>query len=230
MIGRAGTVRVWVTRDEPIDGPMGRAVRDAGLTPVHEPVLERRIVGDARAAVAALGPDDWLVLTSPFAVDAIAANTADAARRPRLAVVGAATRAAAVTCGFEVRLVGSGPGAETLFAELAPHATGHTVCYPRSSRATPPTLPAGIRLVSPVLYETTDRPYRRAVVDEIDVVAVASPSAVRAVGVVARPFASIGTTTTAALRAIGVEPWVVAPTPGFDTLARVIADAVRGPA
>ena len=53
---------------------------------------------------------------------------------------------------------------------------------------------------------------------------MASPSAVRAIGAVALRFASIGPTTTAALRELDLEPWVEAPQPTFSALARVIAD------
>jgi len=72
--------RVWVTRDEPVGGPMAGALEAVGLTPVSEPVLETRVVGDAAEEISTLGPDDWLVLTSPRAVRGVAIGPA---RRPR---------------------------------------------------------------------------------------------------------------------------------------------------
>ena len=87
-----------------------------------------------------------------------------------------------------------------------------------------PELPAGVHVVSPVLYETAPRSWRRGVIEEVDVVAVASPSAVRAVGALNLPWASIGPTTTAALREAGIEPWVEAAEPSFEALARAIAE------
>jgi uroporphyrinogen-III synthase len=214
-------MKVWVTRDEAAEGPLSTALRDAGLEPVLEPVVARRALGDARDEIAGVGPDDWLVLTSVFAVEAVAVEPA---RVPRVAVVGAATRRAALTLNLRVELVGADGTAAGLFGQLAECAEGTTVLYPRSSLAKVPQLPAGIRVVSPVLYETTPRVWRRNVVDEVDVVAVASPSAVRAVGSVDLPFASIGPATTAALREAGLEPWVEAAEPSFEALARAIAD------
>jgi uroporphyrinogen-III synthase len=40
-------------------------------------------------------------------------------------------------------------------------------------------------------------------------------------------FASIGPTTSEALRAIGIEPWVEALEPTFEFLARAIADQTK---
>ena len=59
------------------------------------------------------------------------------------------------------------------------------------------------------------------------VVAVASPSAARAVGRVDLPFASIGPTTTGALRELDVEPWAEACEPTFTALAQAIAERAR---
>jgi uroporphyrinogen-III synthase len=213
-------VKVWVTRDETADGPLARALGDVGLEPVLEPVIERRVLGDAHDEIERLGPDDWLVLTSDFAVRAVAA---DPARVPRVAVVGEASRQAAVDRGLRVELVSADGTAAGLFGQLATCAQGATVLYPRSSLAGVPELGAGIRVVSPVLYETVPRAWRRGVLEEVDVIAVASPSAVRAVGAVDLPFASIGPTTTAALRDAGLEPWIEAGEPSFAALARAIA-------
>ncbi|MCH7634149.1 MAG: uroporphyrinogen-III synthase, partial [Proteobacteria bacterium] len=201
-------MKVWVTRDEPSDGPLSTALRQAGLEVVNEPVLTRRVVSDCRAEIESLREGDWLVFTSAFAVKA--------AHQPdpvvfKVASVGEATKQAAEDAGWIVDFVSEGGDGASLFAELAPLSGGRTICYPRSSQAKPPILASDITLLSPVAYETEPRPYRAEVVNEVDVIAVASPSAVRAVlatGKVNKPFASIGPTTSAALRELVIEPWV----------------------
>ncbi len=210
---------VWVTRDEAGDGPLSIALCEHGLDAVLEPVMARRVVADTLDIISRLGPDDWLVLTSPFAIEAA---VCDAARVPRVAVVGESSRQAAAAHGMQVELVGSGDG-DSLFEELRSKVTSGTVCYPRSSKARPREPWRGVEMQCPVLYETVTRDFDRSVVERVNVVSVASPSAVQAVGPVDLPFASIGPTTSAALRKIGREPWVEAPTPSFDALATAIA-------
>jgi uroporphyrinogen-III synthase len=244
-------MKVWVTRDEGPDGPLSTALRAVGLTVIHEPVLERRIVDDAEDAISQLGPHDWLVLTSPYAVEAVAQ---EAARVPRVAVVSEPSRLAAEARGLRVELVGSEGGAKALFEELRKQTTGGIVCYPRSSLASPPKPWGGVQLLSPVLYETVPRDFDRGVIARVDVVSATSPSAVDAIRAppaswlaaskLARQasagcvnsdvhpdgapqrglrFASIGPTTSAALRKIGIEPWLEAPQRSFGSLAQAIA-------
>lgn len=232
-------MKVWVTRDEEPDGALSTALRAVGLTVIHEPVLERRIVDDAEDAISQLGPRDWLVLTSQYAIEAV---SQEAARVPRVAVVGDPSRLAAEARGLRVELVGKDSGAETLFDELRKQTTGGKVCYPRSSLARPPKPWRGIELLSPVLYETVPRDFDHGVIDRVDVVSVTSPSAIDAIRVPStgarcvnsdvRPdgapqrglrFASIGSTTSAALRRMGIEPWLEAPQHSFEALAQAIA-------
>ncbi len=217
-------MKIWVTRDEPPGGPLGSALRATGLEVVHEPVLKRSTLTDAREEIARLGPNDWLVLTSVYAIESVAG---DVARVPQIAVVSESSRSAAEARGFHVALVSKGGTAKSLFSELWQAAHGATVCYPRSSQAERPNVGPGITFVSPVLYETIARPYRKSVVDEVKIVTVTSASAVRAIGVLTLPFASIGSSTTAALGEIGIEPWVESPQPNFDSLARAIAAQVN---
>ncbi len=219
-------MRVWVTRDEPASGPLCTALSSAGLTPVHEPVLTRRIVDDADKVISRLGAGDWLVLTSPFAVEAVAH---DPARVPCVAVVGEASLRAAKTRGFRVELVSGGSDAKSLFEELRVRTAFGKVCYPRSSLVAAPEAWGQVEILSPVLYETCPRSFDQTVIDRTDTVAVASPSAVdaiRATGASLRglSFASIGPTTSAALHRVGIEPWVEAPTRSFESLAQAIAN------
>jgi uroporphyrinogen-III synthase len=246
-------VKVWVTRDEDERGPLCTALRGAGLTPVLEPVLQRRVVDDASDVIARLKADDWLVLTSPYAVEAVAA---DPARVPRVAVVSEPSRRAAEARGFRVELVSPRGDGKSLFEVLRVTAKSGTVCYPRSALAKEPQPWPGVELVSPVLYETVARAFDATVIDRVDVIAVASPSAVDAILEVdaglrcdassgsdrrrvpwpspgeagrrhapqrALRFASIGPTTSAALRKHGIEPWLEAPEPSFEALAEAIA-------
>ncbi len=217
-------MRVWVTRDEPPDGPLTTALRAAGLTPVHEPVLTRRVIDNAADLISQLSPDDWLVLTSPYAVESVAVEPA---RIPKVAVVGESSAKAAQALGFRVELVSEGKDAKSLFNELQRIVTSGKVCYPRSSLAKPRDAWADVELISPVLYETTPREFDASVLDRIDIIAVTSPSAVTALysaklNLGAHRFASIGPTTSTALRQINLEPWLEAPHRSFDSLADAI--------
>ena len=60
--------RVWVTRAEGEEGELATELRQCGLTPVVEPVLEMHLVHKTLDDIAALQSNDWLVLTSPFAL------------------------------------------------------------------------------------------------------------------------------------------------------------------
>lgn len=212
-------MRVWVTRDEGSDGAMSSALRAVGLTVALEPVLQRRVLTDAASEIDRLEPDDWLVLTSVYAIDAVAQVPA---RRPRVAVVGEASRKAAVAKGFRVELMAADGTGKSLFDQLHSMATTGKVCYPRSSLAAVPQAWQGVELISPVLYETVPRQFDHNVIGRVDVVCVASPSAVEAVGSVDLHYTSIGPTTSAAIRRLGKEVWVEAPDRSFESLARAI--------
>lgn len=223
---RRSTHRVWVTRDEPATGPLCTALHDQGLDPILEPVLERRLVADLSGSVGELGPDDWLVLTSMFAIDAIDS----ALVRCRVAVVGASSAARGLTLGLPVHLVASQASADSLWREIE-HAAenGATILYPRSSQASPPSALQGLDVRSPVLYETSPRPFDSRVCERTDVVVLASPSAVRAVAHLKSYLprcASIGPTTSRAMRELGLGLWLEAPEPTFHGLARTIGEAL----
>ena len=219
-----GGMRVWVTRDETEDGPLCAALRAHGLTPVLEPVLERRVVCDAAEALGALTADDWLILTSPFAIEAVQAL--DIARVPRVGVVGAPSARLGRSCGLRVELISPDGHGEGLFAELRKLATSGVVCYPRSAQAKVPAAWPGIELRSRILYDALARNFDRGVVERVDIIAVASPSAVNAIGRVQLPLASIGRITSQAIRELGMEPLVEAIPPSLEALAAAIA-AVR---
>lgn len=212
---------VWVTREEAADGPLSTALRVRDLEVLLEPVLERRLVTDPAELLADLGPDDWLVLTSTYAIEALA--SLPSVRIPQVAVVGESSQRLATQFGLRVNLVGEDGHGQTLFAQLRTQVTSGVVCYPRSAQAAEPVPWPGVKLRSPILYETVTRSYDRLAVQKAAIAAVASPSAVAAIGEITLPLASIGRTTSAAIRQRGLEPAVEAASPSFEHLAEAIA-------
>ena len=220
MSGRAA--RIWVTRDETPDGPLGRALGDAGLEPVCEPVISRRPTSDAREELSILTGADWLVITSAFAANCLADLPA---KPPRIAAVGPATAGAIRARGGKVDLE-TRRGGEALWAALRERTDRGVICYPRSSLASPPEAWGDVLIVSPAVYESEPRDFDPSVVGRIDWIAVTSPSAVRIIGPRDAPFASIGPATTAALRELGIMPRIEAARPTFEDLARGLADHI----
>jgi len=220
-------IRVWVTRDEPPDGPLASALKAEGLCPVSEPVLEAFVVGDARTELAALDQDDWLALTSARAIRAVAQPEASV---PRVAVVGEVSAQIARELGMRVEYVSSSGDSRALWAHIKENiAFGSKVCFPCSSRSLAPNL-AGAELMAPVLYTVRDRRFDVSVAQRVDVAVFASPSAVHSVvallGGLSIPSASIGPTTSAAIRKAGGEVLVECPEHSFTSLAKLIVDAI----
>ena len=213
---------VWVTRDEPNDGPLSIALRKLGLEVVLEPVIERKVVASPAELLAGLTGDDWLVLTSPFAIEAVAAEPA--ACVPHVAVVGESSGKLAAAAGLRVDLVGADGHGETLYAELRQRVTTGVVCYPRSAKAKPLEPWPDVEVRCPILYDTLPRAFDRSVAQRATIAAVASPSAVKALGDIDIPLASIGRATTAAIRSAGREPVVEPDYPTFENLAQAVAD------
>jgi uroporphyrinogen-III synthase len=213
--------RVWVTRDEGTDGPLCAALRSRGLEAVLERVIERRVVADVAPQLAQLGPSDWLVLTSPFAIESLPPGRWEC----RVAVVGEASRQSALARGLRVELVSENGSGAGLWGRLREMTSRGVVLHPRSGLATPPAAWGAVRIEAPVLYRTLIRDFDPSVARRVAAAAVASASAARAIiGVSGLPrVASIGPSTSAALRAGGVTPWVEAPAPTLDALAGGIA-------
>lgn len=217
-------MRVWVTRDEAENGPLCVALTHAGLDPVLEPVLQRTTITDAAEDLARLEPDDWLVLTSIYAVGAVAVGPA---RVPRVAVVGEKTHSAAIARGFRVELVSPDSTRDGLFRALRDRVDCGIVCYPRSSLAKAPKAWSGVTMRSPILYRTEQRDFDRSTIERVDMISVTSPSAVDIIDSTDRPFASVGPTTTRALQKKGIGPVVEASDRSFESLASAIADYDR---
>jgi uroporphyrinogen-III synthase len=212
---------VWVTREEEADGPLSTALRARGLGVLLEPVLERRLVAEPLVLIAGLGGEDWLVLTSPFAIRVFAA--VPQAHVPRVAVVGGSSARVAHDLGLRVELTSPDGHGDALFEQLRCSVTKGIVCYPRSALARPPQPWAEVDVRSPVLYETVARPFDRTVAQRARIAAVASPSAVAALAEIEMPLASIGRATSAAIHQQGRRPAVVASYPSFEHLSDAIA-------
>jgi uroporphyrinogen-III synthase len=217
--------RVWVTRDEPGGGPLSAALIRAGLEPVCEPVIQRRLTADLRPLVAGLGAGDWLVLTSRYLVDVVDARAVAC----QVAVVGEASREAAVARGLRVDLVSDDGTGAGLWRRMRPRVgAGTRVCYPRSSRAEPPPEFPGATVTSPVVYSTMPRDFDRRVAASVAAAAVASPSAAEALAPLGAlpPLAAIGPTTSDAIRRCGLTVWLQSPEPTLASLAEAIAQGL----
>ncbi len=214
-------LRVWVTRDESEGGPLSRALRNAGVDVLLEPVLERRVVDELPVDFESLCENDWLVLTSAFAVDALPEHML---HTPKLAAVGPATKNALEARGARCALMGPGPGVDALFTSLRRKSPTGRVVYARSNLADVPTSHGFSSFSAPIVYETTRRAFDFDRVSSATVIAVTSPSAVSALKNETRPFASLGPTTSRAVQSAGHELWVEAPTPSLEALAQAIVE------
>ncbi len=229
LAGRVAGKRVLVTR--PADAAAGwiEELRRLGAEPIARPCVETETLtanGAAARLRDALRACDWLVLTSARAVDALAEIAGDApGTEAAVATVGPATADRARAAGLDVRLVAEGGSVADLAARLAgvlagaASATGGAlprVLFAGAEDATPglEILEAkGLaRLDRIAVYRTIAAPalpaHEREALD-VDVVLLASPSAVR--GFVARArlpvrahIVTIGPGTTAAARDAGL--------------------------
>ena len=249
-------VRVLVTQGG-TTGSLAALLRARGADVWELPMVRIEPPPDWRDADAALrtwDSYDWIVFTSANAVRAVAGRLAalDLARQgsPRIAAVGPATGAALEKAGWTPVLVPkehSGEALAALMVEREP-LTGARVLFPRGNLArdvVPEALrSAGARVREVIVYETVpvevDGPAVRARLAEekIDAVAFTSPSAVESFvrslgkdiwGALPSPLvvASIGPTTSQALREAGRAPDCSAPQATMDALADAVVRAVK---
>lgn len=206
---------------------LGAAVREIPAIAFADPADP----GPFDAALSSLERFEWVVFTSATAVERTVARLAalglpaSALGRPALAAVGPATAERLARLVREPDLVPAEAKGDRMAAALAPHVRGRRVLFPRPAEGRPETvdglLAAGAELTAPEAYRTV--PASPAVISplgdwlaagEVDAVAFASPSAVRAVvaGLGARApllrgvlLGAIGPTTGEAIRAEGLE-------------------------
>lgn len=196
--------RVWVTRVEGDEGELARELRQCGLTPILEPVLEIHLVHKTLDDVATLNPDDWLVLTSPYAIRSVAPVVVP---NQRIAVIGQSSATLAQSLGLNVQLISPTSNATGLWKQLALQEPGRNICFPRSSLASIPQLD-GLHVHAPVLYSVEPRKFDIEIALRSDIVTFTSTSAV--LSVLNRlerleiPAVSIGPSTSLALRHNGI--------------------------
>jgi hydroxymethylbilane synthase len=244
--------RVLVARPAGRAGALLDALHVEGVAAVHVPAIEIVPAASDRIdpAFRTTEPGDWIVLTSPAAVDAAAAaigrTEVDAGAR-RWAAVGGATRKAAIAAGLPEPFLPSTPDGTTLAAEL-PVGPGDRVLLPRADAAHE-RLPSGLRargatVIEVVAYLTREapdasRPLLAAALDDgpLDalvltsgstaggLLALAADDAVRA-RLLATPVIAIGPPTAEAATTLGYSTVLTAPEPGAPALAAFIASAL----
>ena len=254
--GTLGAPRVVVTRALADGAATILALVDRGLAPLHVPTIEiSRTAADEAALDAAVADRarlDWVIVTSPHAVEAMAAALGragidPAGNGPRWAAVGGATRRALRSIGVTPAVVpGRSTGAD--LAASMPDLADAIVLLPRSDLADD-DLPRrftdrGARVRAVVAYRTRTAPpsardgLRGALALRPSVVVVASPSAVRgwlelarAIGeepaVRAIPLVAIGPTTASAARDQQLTVIAEAGSPAPAAVADATAEAVR---
>ena len=232
-------LRVVLTRGAERDATLATALRDRGATVFELPCVRIEPLGDARplaSAVRALGPEDWLVLTSANGADAVLRAVPPAEIRARIAAVGEQTASALRRAGLGVWRP-SRQNAEALADEL-PRMTGRALLA-RADRAGA-ELPARLRergftVTDVVAYRTVPhvadvgRAAELLAPGAVDAVVFASPSALEGLLTACGPddiarhvVVAIGPTTARAVRAsLGREP-IVADAPSIDGFLRAI--------
>lgn len=238
----AGWPRVIVARPRSRWAASALALVDRGIAPASVPAIETRIEpGDALLAAAAdLAGFDWVTLTSPDGVRAVAVAVRAAGgrldrrgSRPRWAVVGEATWRALAGAGIGDALRPTRATAAAL-AEVLPIRAGDRVLLPLGDLAGPhlaDRLAArGARVTRATAYRTveapeTSRPALAAALGDGPRAWVASsPSTVRGLlaladalgagdAVRALPVVAIGPTTSAEIVRLGLPLAAEAPSP-----------------
>lgn len=229
---------VAITRDEGADDRLSRALASRGLEPLPLQTIAIRPPEDVSALLDALrawSTMDWVVFTSPHAVDAVFRDHPDVvpapAARPSIAAVGPSTASRLERYGRQPDVVPVRGGAADLLEALRSMGAvlaGARVLWPCSDIARPQLADAlraaGAEVRQPAAYRTElvcppeiDRV--RQMIDRRELAAVAflSPSSARGLAA-ALPearlsplsgrtlVASIGPTTSDALRELGAPP------------------------
>lgn len=226
---------VVVTRGKVGEDALAARLRELGAAVREIPAIAFVPPADPApldAALRELARFDWAVFASATAVDRTLARLdalgIDRAGlgRPRLAAVGPATADRLARALREPDLVPAESLGGALAAALAPHVAGKRVLFPRPGEGRPELLAgllaAGAEVAAVEAYRTEPAPPEAIrplagwiEAGEVQAIAFASPSAVKAVtrGLGDRVdllrrvvLAAIGPTTAEALRAAGLEP------------------------
>lgn len=237
-------LRVAITRDESLDGPLTAALRRRGLEPVQCAVVGEAPAPDAeplQRLACSLEDHDWLVVASQRAVSALMAARGE---RPlpaglRTAAVGAKTAERLLAAGAVAPLTAPSAGAAALIEVLREADTwrGRRVLVPRALEGGRELADAlrrfGACVDEVVAYCTVARPCPEIVdawrAARPDAVVVASPSAARALVEALGPdvlrrlvrVAAMGSTTAMQLVALGV-PAMVPARSDFEAVAELV--------
>lgn len=242
-------LRILVTRPRAQSGPLSRRLAGLGAAVVSTPLIKTAPPASwapLDRALRRLGAADAVVFTSANAVEAFFARARRVLGRrppapPRVYAVGSATARALRAAGWRAAALPDAFNGAALVRRLG-RVRGLRVLVPRSDigREDLPRLlrRGGAELDLPVAYRTVPDPagtraLRRAAKAGFDWAVFASPSAARAFAAAmgkdaprllkAVRTASIGPSTSAALRAFGVEPSVEADPSTSEGLASAIA-------
>lgn len=228
--------RILLTRSADDCAGWAETLRLEGETPVIYPCIAIEHIGTSvtrRALELALADADWLVFTSRRGVAACAALAAlRAAQAPQIAAVGPATAEAAIEHFGRVDLVGAGGTAAALADELVAAAAGKPSRFVLAlAENAPSTLEDALGAVGHTIrvdvYRTVPAPPRRPKQSysglASDAVFLASPSAVQ--GFVNQidldietSVYTIGPSTTAAAKQLGLKITAQAPKPSLEGL------------
>jgi uroporphyrinogen-III synthase len=231
---------VAVTRDETHDASLSERLRELGAEVLALPTIAIDPAEDPEPldrALARLGDFDWLVFTSPNAVDALASRPGWprlSSATLRVTAVGAQTARRLAESGVPAGLTGlpedagAAATAAAIIAAGGGSLRGRRVLWPRSSIGRPALqemlLAAGAEVTAPVAYRV--RPLAdnaRTLAHElasgrVDAVTFLSPSSARSLASARTPadlgwllesgvtVASLGPTTSEALRRLGAPP------------------------
>lgn len=247
-----GRRRVIVTRPRSRWAASALALVDRGLAPRSVPAIEIRDDPDdaLRAAAAGLARFDWVVVTSPAGVRALAAAATAAGHpvdrygsRPRWAVVGDATWRALARAGVVDALRPTRATAAAL-AEVLPILAGDRVLLPLGDLAAvdlSERLSArGAHVTAAIAYRTVEAPesslpaLAAALGEGPQAWVASSPSAVRGLlalaealgagdAVRALPVVAIGPTTSAEVVRLGLSLAAEAPSPDPGAVAETVA-------
>lgn len=253
--GALSDVGVAVTRGEGPEGPLTLLLKREGAR-----VLDWGSIGFAPpedpnpffAALERLGDYDWIVFSSPRAVDAVIPRVGALPEGLKVAAVGPSTAEALAQEGWRadrVPEVGSGEALVKVF-RIAEDVAGTRIFFPSSAIARE-VIPLGLsalgaRVDQVVAYRMMTLPLDRGAChesvdrDEVQVVTFASPSAMEGlrVGVGEQlfdrlalqvPAAAMGPTTAAALERAGWRRITVASSPDFPGLVAAVRDAAAAP-
>ena len=240
-------VRVVVTRARDQAGGLADALEELGATAVVVSAIQITDPADRgvalRGHLAALGPDDWLVITSPNGAAKVseALTLRPLAQGVSVAVIGPGTRARAQELGIKVDLVPDTSIAEGLLESLPQ--PGHpeaTVLLARAEQARR-LLPEGLRKLGWTVhdvaaYRTVGVPVSEAdimVCRQSDVVAFTSSSTVSHLHAAVGPgnlpeiVACIGPATADTAQGLGLTVNVVADPHTIGGLVSAIVDCCK---